>query len=176
MPSILIGNTAHFGAVRAITARIMGLGGDVCYPLSKKDKKQRFIHFNVGKPLFFVLFGLTLSEILILYKNNINMTISFPNSIEPSKIERVLQFLYHERIAFSVEPSSAVTTEDLVIRERLHNKYVRTNEWNTMSLEEKEDAAHLESMLFLEETHQATPLNEVEDLDFKNEIKTWANL
>ena len=104
------------------------------------------------------------------------MTISFPNSIEPSKIERVLQFLYRERIAFSVEPSNAVTTEDLIIRERLHNKYVRTNEWDAMSLEEKEDAAHLESMLFLEETHQAPPLNEVEDLDFKNEIKTWANL
>ena len=104
------------------------------------------------------------------------MTISFPNSIEPSKIERVLQFLYREHIAFSVEPSSAVTPEDLAIRERLHNKYVRTNEWDAMNLEEKEDAAHLESMLFLEETDQATPLNEVENLDFKNEIKTWANL
>ena len=104
------------------------------------------------------------------------MTISFPNSVEPSKIERVLQFLYREHIAFSVEPSHPVTPEDSIIQERLHNKYVQTGEWHTMNLEEKEDAALLESMLYLEETGQADPLSLEEDKHFKDEIKTWANL
>jgi hypothetical protein len=104
------------------------------------------------------------------------MTISFPNTVEPSKIERLLQFLYREHIAFSVEPSHAISSEDLIIRERLHNKYVVTNEWNEFNLEEKEDAALLESMLYLEETGQAIPLDAEDDLDFKNEIKSWANL
>ncbi len=104
------------------------------------------------------------------------MTISFSNAVEPSKIERVLQFLYREHIPFSFEPSQTVSPEDLAIRERLHNKYVSTGEWNDLSLDEKEDAALLESMLFLEETGQTTPLSADEDADFKNEIKSWANL
>ena len=104
------------------------------------------------------------------------MTISFSNSVEPSKIERVLQFLYREHIAFSFEPSSTLSPDDLAIRERLHHKYVETGEWQSMSLDEKEDASILESMLYLEETEQATPLSTEEDADFKNEIKSWANL
>lgn len=104
------------------------------------------------------------------------MTISFSNSVEPSKIERVLQFLYREHIAFSFEPSPTLSPDDLAIRERLHNKYVQTGEWQSMNLDEKEDAAILESMLYLEETEQAIPLSPEEDADFKNEIKNWANL
>jgi hypothetical protein len=104
------------------------------------------------------------------------MTISFSNAVEPSKIERVLQFLYREHIPFSFEPSPTLSPEDLAIRERLHNKYVPSGEWDAMTLDEKEDAALLESMLFFEETGQTTPLNADEDADFKNEIKSWANL
>ena len=135
--------------------------------------------FYESKLVIIKIFALTLGKIYnhsILFQLNIVMTISFSNSIEPSKIERVLQFLYREHIAFNFEPSSVVSPEDLAIRERLHNKYVQTGEWNALSLDEKEDAALLESMLFLEETGQATPLSVEDDADFKNEIKSWANL
>ncbi len=104
------------------------------------------------------------------------MTITFSNTVEPSKIERVLQFLYREHIAFSFEPSSKLSPDDLAIQKRLHNKYVLTGEWQSMNLDEKEDAAHLESMLFIEETGQATPLSIEEEADFRNEVKSWANL
>ena len=42
-----------------------------------------------------------------------------------------------------------------------------------MSMDEKEDAAILEKMLYLEETGQAEPLSHEENTDFSNEMKSW---
>lgn len=100
------------------------------------------------------------------------MTFSIPNSVEPSKFERLLEFLKREHITFSIEPSPSLSTEDLAIRERLRLKYVADGKWETMSLEEKEDAALLEAMLydrekgieFLTSDEQTDFLNELRDL------------
>ena len=40
-----------------------------------------------------------------------------------------------------------LTSDQQIIRENLRQKYVTTGEWDTMSLEEKEDAAILEDIL-----------------------------
>ena len=108
------------------------------------------------------------------------MTITISNPVESSKFEKLLKFLYRERIAFSFEPTpscvpldKSVSEEDLAIRERLHNKYVLSGQWATMNLDEKEDAAILEKMLFLEETGQAEPLSLEENNAFSNEMKSW---
>ncbi len=108
------------------------------------------------------------------------MTITISNSVESSKYEKLLKFLYRERIAFSFEPtpspqesSRTVSEEDLAIRERLHNKYVLSGQWATMNLDEKEDAAILEKMLYLEETGQAEQLSVEENNAFSNEMKSW---
>jgi hypothetical protein len=71
------------------------------------------------------------------------MTITLSNSAESSKIERLLQFLYQERIAFSFQPDPSVSEEDLAIRERLRAKYVASGQCASMNLDEKEDAALL---------------------------------
>ena len=42
-----------------------------------------------------------------------------------------------------------------------------------MNLDEKEDAAILEKMLYLEETGQAEPLSLEENNAFSNEMKSW---
>ncbi len=40
-----------------------------------------------------------------------------------------------------------LTSDQQIIRENLHKKYVTTGEWDSMSLEDKEDAAILEDIL-----------------------------
>ncbi len=92
------------------------------------------------------------------------------NPTNLSKLDAFLSILIRQNTSATVSPG------DLMIRERLHNKYVLTDQWQTMNLEEKEDASILETLLYLEETEQAVPLSLEEDADFKNEIKTWANL
>ena len=100
------------------------------------------------------------------------MTITVFNSVESSKFEKLLQFLYQERIAFSFEPTPSVSAEDLAIKERLRAKYVDSGEWAAMNLDEKEDAALLETMLYdrekgvelLTPTEQTSFLNELRDL------------
>ena len=101
------------------------------------------------------------------------MTITISNSVESSKYEKLLKFLYRERIAFSFEPTPSVSEEDLAIRERLRAKYDVSGQWATMNLDEKEDAAILEKMLYLEETGQAEPLSVEENNAFSNEMKSW---
>jgi hypothetical protein len=99
------------------------------------------------------------------------MTITVFNSGESSKIEKLLQFLYQERIAFTFEPTPSVSEEDLAIKERMRAKYA-TEKWTSMSLDEKEDAALLETMLYdrekgielLTPTEQTAFLNELRDL------------
>lgn len=108
------------------------------------------------------------------------MTITIPNTVESSKYEKLLKFLYRERIAFSFEPTPSpqestrtVSEEDLAIQERLRAKYVLSGQWANMNVDEKEDAAILEKMLYLEETGQAEPLSLEENNAFSNEMKSW---
>ncbi len=77
------------------------------------------------------------------------MTVTISNALaESSKFEKLLQFLHQERIAFSFEPTPSVSEEDLAIKKRLSAKYVDSGEWTTMTMDEKEDAALLETMLY----------------------------
>ena len=101
------------------------------------------------------------------------MTITISNPEESSKYEKLLKFLYRERIAFSFEPTPSVSEEVLAIQQRLHTKYAVSGQWANMSVDEKEDAAILEKMLYLEETGQAEPLSHEESTDFSNEMKSW---
>jgi hypothetical protein len=100
------------------------------------------------------------------------MTITIPNSLEEAKLEKLLKFLGRERIAFSFDPI-ALLDEQVEIQHRLHKKYVVTGEWDSMSFDEKEDAAALEKMLMLEETGDAKPLDSEQNSAFLNELKTW---
>jgi hypothetical protein len=103
----------------------------------------------------------------------IYMTITLPNSAESAKIEKLLHFLYQERIAFNFHPEDpSVSEEDLAIRERLRAKYAASGQWAAMNLDEKEDAALLETMLYdrekgvelLTPTEQVAFLNELRQL------------
>ena len=100
------------------------------------------------------------------------MTITIPNSLETAKLEKLLKFLGRERIAFSFDPI-ALSDQQVEIQYRLDKKYVATGEWDSMSFDEKEDAAALEKMLMLEETGNAKPLDSEENSAFLNELKTW---
>jgi hypothetical protein len=98
------------------------------------------------------------------------MTITLSNLAENSTIERLLQFLYQERIAFSFQPDPSVSEEDLAIRERLREKYVASGQWEAMNLDEKEDAALLETMLFDREKGVEI-LTPTEQTEFLNELR-----
>ena len=50
-----------------------------------------------------------------------------------------------------VKTLSAPKSEIEIVRQRLHNKYVVNNKWATMNDEEREDAAHAETMLYAQE-------------------------
>ena len=84
-----------------------------------------------------------------------------------------MQFLYQERIAFSFQPDPSVSEEDLAIRERLRAKYAVSGKWATMNLDEKEDAALLETMLFDRE-NGIELLTPTEQTDFLNELRDLA--
>ena len=100
------------------------------------------------------------------------MTITIANTAESSKYEKLLQFLHQEHIAFSIEPTPSVSEEDAAVKERLRAKYVDSGQWAAMNLDEKEDAALLETMLYdrekgvelLTEAEQTTFLNELRGL------------
>lgn len=100
------------------------------------------------------------------------MTITINDAAESAKHEKLLQFLHQERISFSVEPPPLVSEEDAAIKERLRAKYVESGKWVAMNLDEKEDAALLETMLYdrekgvelLTKTEQTAFLNELRDL------------
>jgi hypothetical protein len=82
--------------------------------------------------------------------------------------------LYQERIAFSFEPTPSVSAEDLAIKERLRAKYVDSGEWSAMNLDEKEDAALLETMLYDREKG-VDLLTPTEQTDFLNELRDLAH-
>lgn len=97
------------------------------------------------------------------------MTITISTSEESSKFEKLLKFLYKERIAFDFVPATPATAEDLAIRERLRAKYVLSGEWENMS----QDAALLETMLYDKE-NGAELLSPDEQIAFLNELRELA--
>ena len=58
----------------------------------------------------------------------------------------LLDFLKNFKFDFKIK-DIRLTSDQQIIRENLRQKYVTTGEWDTMSLEEKEDAAILEDIL-----------------------------
>jgi hypothetical protein len=116
-------------------------------------------------------------NLLSLYQiiKSIKMTITIFNSTESSKFEKLLQFLYQERIAFSFEPTISLSEEDIAIKERLRAKYVASGQWNGMNLDQKEDAALLETMLYDRE-NGVELLNADEQTDFLNELRDLAKV
>jgi hypothetical protein len=57
------------------------------------------------------------------------------------------------------------------IKKRLHNKYVRTQQWSKMSDDERQDAVLLEKMLYQKEQDDYEVLSEEDSLQFLKDLK-----
>jgi hypothetical protein len=72
--------------------------------------------------------------------------------------ENILMVIFEK---FKVTTKSITESEEVtVVRQRLHTKYVQNGTWLTMSDEEKEEAAHAETMIYAQEQpdhHVFTP-------------------
>jgi succinylglutamate desuccinylase len=103
------------------------------------------------------------------------MTITLSEDIAPSTVDRLLKYLRQEKVAFALQDN--LHDEEAVriasIRERLRLKYVQTGQWETMNDEDRQDAALLEGMLYDDETGKVELLNAAEQIEFKNEMKSW---
>jgi hypothetical protein len=63
--------------------------------------------------------------------------------------ENILMVIFEK---FKVTTKSITESEEVtVVRQRLHTKYVQNGIWLTMSDEEKEEAAHAETMIYAQE-------------------------
>jgi hypothetical protein len=73
--------------------------------------------------------------------------------IEFDANDRDILFAIFERfkVALISKTDASPSKEDEAIRRRLHDKYVVTGLWENMNLEEREDAAHAESMIYAQE-------------------------
>jgi hypothetical protein len=103
------------------------------------------------------------------------MTITLSEDISPSTIDRLLKYLRQEKVIFALQDN--LHDEEAVriasIRERLRLKYVQTGQWETMNDEDRQDAALLEGMLYDDEKGKVELLNAAEQIEFKNEMKSW---
>ena len=75
------------------------------------------------------------------------------------------------KVHFTPKKERAADNEDAVIKARLHVKYVETNLWQTMSDDDREDAAHAETLLLRSEKGEDAYLNAAETRDFLNQIE-----
>jgi hypothetical protein len=97
------------------------------------------------------------------------ITIQFDDT---SKLQKILNMVKRLKLPFQIsEPETPVSEEDLIIKERLRKKYVASGQWDTMSLDEKEDAALLESMLY-DQDNGIELLSPSEQKDFLNELSS----
>jgi hypothetical protein len=103
------------------------------------------------------------------------MTITI-TAIDSPITERVLKFLRREKVPFVLQQDEEI--DDLqrfeAIRERLRLKYVLNGQWATMTDDDRQDAALLEGMLYDDENDNVELLNTTEQIEFKNEMKSWA--
>jgi hypothetical protein len=63
----------------------------------------------------------------------------------------LMAFFKRLKIAINSEKKTDDDHEIEVVRKRLHDKYVVTGQWAKMNDEEREDAAHVESMIYAKE-------------------------
>jgi hypothetical protein len=103
------------------------------------------------------------------------MTITITD-IDSPITERVLKFLRREKVPFVLQQDEEI--DDLqrieAIRERLRLKYVVNGQWATMTDDDRQDAALLEGMLYDDENDNVELLSTTEQIEFKNEMKSWA--
>ncbi len=72
-----------------------------------------------------------------------NVSISFN-----AEDENVLMAIFKK---FNIKIKSSKKSEDEIIQQRLNDKYVLTGIWSTMSSEDREDAAHAETLIYRKE-------------------------
>lgn len=106
-------------------------------------------------------------------------TLILPYSDTDTEIIAFIDRLRVRKKPFTIEPiephsddSDAVKTN--AIRERLRLKYVVSGEWSDMDDDDRQDAALLESMLYDDENGDVELLSEAEQLEFRNEMKSWS--
>ena len=75
------------------------------------------------------------------------------------------------KVHFTPKKERAADTEDATVKARLHVKYVETNLWQAMSDDDREDAAHAETLLLRSEKGEDAYLNAAESRDFLNQIE-----
>jgi hypothetical protein len=102
------------------------------------------------------------------------MTINIPEDVAPSTINRLLNYLRRENVAFAIQDEGENVVKTASIRERLRLKYVLTGQWAHMNDEDRQDAALLEGMLYDDENGHVKLLSADEQISFKNEMKSWA--
>ena len=67
----------------------------------------------------------------------------------------------------TVQPQSEIET----VRQRLHDKFVVSGEWVKMSDEEREDAAHTETMIFGQEQPDYHTFTAKESQDYRSNLR-----
>jgi len=76
------------------------------------------------------------------------ITIIFDTDRNDVRLQSLIDLAQQLKVTFKVSEPLLITPEDAIIKERLRQKYVLSGQWDTMTLDEKEDAAMLESMLY----------------------------
>jgi len=92
-------------------------------------------------------FSIFTNQFNFVYSNLKSMTKSITISFNESD-ENTLMAIFQK---FDVKIKSAKKTEEEIIRQRLSDKYFVDGAWNKMSSEEREDAAHAETLIYRKE-------------------------
>jgi hypothetical protein len=79
------------------------------------------------------------------------MTKSITITYQEADEKLLMAFFKRLKIATNSEKKMDVDPEVEVVRKRLYDKYVVTGQWAKMNDEEREDAAHVESMIYAKE-------------------------
>ena len=66
---------------------------------------------------------------------------------------------------------SILTKEEAAVQERLREKYVCSSTWDSMNEEEKEDAAHAETMKYAQEQPDYHVFSEEESKIYRTELR-----
>jgi hypothetical protein len=83
--------------------------------------------------------------------------------------ENILMVIFEK---FKVTTKNITESEEVtVVRQRLHTKYVQNGTWHTMSDEEKEDAAHAETMMYAQEQPDHHVFSAVESKAYRKQLR-----
>jgi hypothetical protein len=83
----------------------------------------------------------------------------------------LMAFFKRLKIAINTEKKTDDDHEIEVVRKRLHDKYVVTGQWAKMNDEEREDAAHAETLIYSKEQGEEY-LTQAESDAFLKEMET----